>query len=139
MWDHLEGASTFWLDQLIWVGRSGLDGPIADPVPLALPIRPNPGRDTVITALRGSGRSWRVVFEGHSLTGVEAALQAGIGIFVASRRMVLYGMEPLPTGSGLPPLPEVEFVLVTRPDQDLGGTENAFIEVIRQAAVSSFL
>lgn len=130
-------ATPFWSDETSWVGRADLPQPIPDPVPLVVPVAPSPARDSLFETLRAHRRSWRVAFESASLAGIEAALQAGLGVCGAPRSMPLTGVAQLDERSGLPPLPDAEFVLV-EPEPGAGEAVLAFAEVLRQAAAWSF-
>lgn len=130
-------ATPFWSDETSWVGRADLPQPIPDPVPLVVPVAPSPARDSLFETLRAHRRTWRVAFESASLAGIEAALQAGLGVCGAPRSMPLTGVAQLDARSGLPPLPDAEFVLV-EPEPGAGEAVLAFAEVLRQAAAWSF-
>ena len=130
-------GTPFWSDATCWLGRADLPTPIPDPVPLVLPIAPSPARDLLLETLRTHRRSWRVAFESASLTGIEAALQAGLGVCAGPRSMPLVGVAQLDESYGLPPVPDVEFVMA-EPQPDAGEAVVAFAEVLRQAAAWSF-
>ena len=120
-----------------WGGRSELALPIPDPIPLVLPIAPNPMRDVLFEALRRHHRSWRVVFESSSLTGVEAALEAGLGVCVGPRSMPLRNGVHFDERCGLPPVPDAEYVMV-EPASSAPPAVQAFADVLRHAATLSF-
>lgn len=131
-------SSLLWREPGAWVGSPDLSAPIKDPVPLVLPVAPNPVRETLIDALRAQGRTWRIRFESPSLASIEAAMQARLGMCYAPRSMRLHGVEPLDLDRyGLPPLPDVEFVMVEA-DHRMTGAVGAFAEVLRQVASSTF-
>ncbi len=134
---HLPNATPLWTAELAWNGSPSLVLPIADPVPLVLPMAPSPMRDVLIETLRAHGRTWRVPFESISLTSLEAALQAGIGVCAGPRSMPLVGVTQFDETSGLPPLPPAEFVMV-EPVSTASVAIMAFAEVLREAAISSF-
>ena len=131
------GGTPFWSDSTCWLGRPDLPRPIPDPVPLVLPIAPSPARDQLLETLRAHGRSWRVTFEGASLAGIEAALQAGLGVCAGPRSMPLVGVDRLDESYGLPPMPDIAFVMA-EPAPDAGEAVRAFAEVLRRAAAWSF-
>lgn len=130
------GAS-LWSDATCWLGRADLPKPIPDPVPVVLPMAPSPAREALLDTLRAHRRTWRVAFESASLTGIEAALQAGLGVCAGPRSMPLVGLVRLDESYGLPPMPDVEFVMA-EPEPDAGEAVLAFAEVLRQAASWSF-
>lgn len=126
-------ATLLWSDELVWNGRLGYSLPVGEPVPLVLPIAPNPARDVPIETLRDAGRHWRVRFESVGIAGIEAALQAGMGICAGPRSMPLHGAGPLHEGHGLPPLPKVEFMMVG-PEAGASGAQLALAEIVRKIA-----
>ena len=131
-------AKPLWTDELVWYGRPDLFPlPVEDPVPLVLPVAPNPARDPPITALRSCGRSWLIRFESPSIAGIEAAMQAGLGFCVGPRSMRLYDVVELDARAGLPELPDVDFVMV---ESGRAATEAvlAFAELLRHAAKLGF-
>ncbi|MDT4869886.1 hypothetical protein FQZ97_1049400 [compost metagenome] len=54
---------------------------------------------------------WRIVCTCGSLSGLTAAAQAGMGVLVQPRSMAPAGLREIQAGT-LPPLEDVEFVLV---------------------------
>ncbi|WP_239479392.1 LysR substrate-binding domain-containing protein [Lichenicola cladoniae] len=127
-----------WRDNLAWIGRKNMRLSREEPVPLVLPLPPNPGRDMPIAMLRASGRSCFIRFESVGLAGIEAAVQAGLGICAGPRSMWLAGAAPLVEGHGLPDLPDVEFDLVTvkPPKKDFS---KAFLQILTAASKSGFI
>ena len=130
-------ATPFWSDAACWLGRADLPQPIPDPVPLVVPMAPSPARESILQILRAQRRTWRVAFESVSLASIEAALQAGLGVCVGPRSMPLHGVTQLDESYGLPPLPDIEFVMV-EPEPGADEAVLAFAEVLRQAAAWSF-
>ncbi len=128
---------TLWTDELVWNGALDYEIPDSDPVPLVLPIAPNPAREAPIEALRAAGRTWSVRFESLGLLGIEAALQAGLGVCAGPRTMPLHGAGPLRPGHGLPSLPDAEFVMVG-PSARATPVHVAFGEILSYAAASRF-
>lgn len=103
-----------WAEPLVWTG-SALGGPtIADgPVPLIAYPPPSITRARALEALRRAGRSWRVACTSTSLTGVRAAVLAGLGVALFARSQIPDGLVEL-AGAGLPEPGDVEFVLISR-------------------------
>lgn len=99
-----------WRDELVWAGR---DGQIPDPdrpLPLVLFSAPSVSRAIALHALEQAGRAWHVVCSSASLSGVQAAVQAGLGLAVQMRTMIPAGLR-IVSGGGLPPLGEIELIL----------------------------
>ncbi len=86
------------------------------PVPLVAFAPPCGFRDAAITALEAAGRPWEIVFTSPSLSGLRAAVAAGLGV-TARTRLSFPGLPAAePGAAGLPALPRVEFGLYARND-----------------------
>ena len=136
-YDRFPDAEPLFHDQLAWFGGLGLRLPVADPIPLVVPLPPNPTRSTILDCLRAAGRSSIIRFESIGVAGMEMALGAHLGVCAGPRGMALLGVAPLPDGHGLPPLPRVEFVMV-RAGRALSDAAHAFARVLADAARSRF-
>lgn len=101
-----------WADELIWAGRPGLVPDPALALPLVLYPPPSITRTLALDALEAAGRSWRIACTSGSLMGLRAAVEAGLGIAPHSARVMPAGLAPIPETAGLPPIGEVEFVVL---------------------------
>ncbi|RIV40015.1 LysR family transcriptional regulator [Micromonospora radicis] len=103
-----------WRDRLIWLAapdhRLGAD----EPVPLVVYPPPSISRAQALDALASAGRTWQLTCTSTSLGGLVAATRAGLGVMAHSAELVPPGLVPAPVGHRLPPLGEVEFVLLRR-------------------------
>lgn len=98
-------------DDVVWVGAG--PPPVPDePVPLVLYPPPSVTREIAIEALDAAGRAWRIASTSGSLSGLCAAVHAGLGVMPHSRRLMPAGLTEVPATSGLPPLGQIEFVAV---------------------------
>jgi DNA-binding transcriptional LysR family regulator len=132
----LAGVEQLWSDKLVWVGRSDTSLPVPDPVPLILSPAPSALRDLVLGTLQQAGRTWRILFEGGGLTGMEAGMRAGLGIGALPRTMERLGLDELGGNAGLPALPELHYAMVRGPS--VSDALLAFCQLFRHAAQSSF-
>ena len=130
-------STLLWTDSLVWVGSPNFSLPVHDPVPLVVPVSPNPARDAPIAALLACGRSWDIRFESVGIAGIEAALEAGVGLCASPQTMRIHGVSQLSNDSGLPDLPTVDFVMVG-PGHDATAVVHAFSQVLQQAAREGF-
>lgn len=94
-------------------------------VPLALLDPPCGFRDAALTALERAGRRYRVAATSQSLSGLRAAVGAGVALTARTARWIGPGIAPGPAELGLPDLGEAVFSIRVRPDappsaQDLG-------------------
>lgn len=115
-------------DDLAWVG-AGAAPPPEEPVPLVLYPPPSVTREIAIQALERAGRSWRIASTSGSLSGLCAAVFAGLGIMPHSRRLMPPGLIALPASFGLPELGQVEFVTLGS-SRRLRGAAAALAEVL---------
>lgn len=101
-----------WKDDLVWIGRQGLQLDPSEPVPLIAYAPPSITRSQAILALEQAGREWRVSCSSGSLNGLIAALHSGLGVAAHARHLVPTGLAPLPVDAGLPALPSTDFVAI---------------------------
>ena len=98
-------------ERLVWIaGDSALANPDR-PLPLILYPPPSISRAMALEALERAGRSWRIVCTSTSLTGLNAAGLAGLGICVQAEGFVAAGLAELPRSARLPELGSIEFVV----------------------------
>lgn len=107
-----------WREQLTWIGAPGIELPVAEPLPLVCLPPPSVTRELALAALADARRPWRAVCTSTSLSGITAALTAGLGVTAFVRGLVPPGTEDLSGRPGLPPLEPVEFVLRRHPATD---------------------
>ncbi|MEJ2686672.1 MAG: LysR substrate-binding domain-containing protein [Gammaproteobacteria bacterium] len=101
---------------LAWVASPDLRIPADAPLPLVLHNGPCVFRNAALGALHAIGRPWRIVLSTPSLSGMRAALRAGLGLGVRPRRWLESDLRVL--AGEMPPLPDVELALLTAPDTD---------------------
>lgn len=101
-----------WTEELRWVGRRDLDLDPAAPVPLVLYPPPSLTREIALRALDAAGRPWRAACTSGSLSGIRAAVLAGLGVAAHSPRLLPPGLVVVDRDMGLPPLEAIEFVVI---------------------------
>lgn len=106
-------GQTVWREELVWMGSP--DFRLREDMPLALVTFPPPSitRRMAIEALENAGLSWRVTCTSGSLSGIWAAVEAGLGISAQSPSLSPPTLVVLPFSPSLPKLGEVEFVVVS--------------------------
>lgn len=98
------------------------------PLPLAL-FPPHCGwRRLALARLDEAGRSWTLVLQSAGVTGILAALEAGLAISVFARNGLPTSLRPLSKAEGLPALPDFEYVLLRH--AKASEATNALAEVI---------
>lgn len=101
-----------WRDRLVWIGRPGYAIDADLPVPLVTFAPPSITRSRAIAALEAAGRDWHITCSSGGLSGLRAAALAGLGVAAHARHLIPPGLLELTTADGLPPLGEVEFVVI---------------------------
>lgn len=110
---HGRGTSTLLGHRDVhWVGSPGWQAPSDEPVQLAAFEAPCTFRSIAIDALDRAGLSWRHTFSSPGLSGLWAAVTAGLGVTVRTAQAIPAHLAILePEASGLPRLPAVDLVL----------------------------
>jgi len=117
-------------EPLVWLA-SDPDAMLAKPaLPLIVFPPPSLTRLLLMEALERSGTPWRIVCSCQSLSGLTAAARAGMGVLVQPRSLAPAGLREIPPPA-LPPLEDVEFVLVTALSADQA-TVSAFARKVRE-------
>lgn len=102
-------------EAVAWVraAKSAIDL-CADPLPLVFFPAPCGFRRAALEALEKTGRTWQVVYSSASLSSIQAAIQADLGIGVLGKSSLLPGMQALGKSSGLPVFPDLSLALYRR-------------------------
>ena len=82
-----------------------------EPLPLALFQAGCPFRDWALAGLSGLGRPYRIAYTSASISGVLAAVTAGLAVTVLGRSGLPAGVRPLGAAEGFPPLPPASITL----------------------------
>lgn len=104
-----------WKESLVWVSNGQHKFAPDEAIPLAVTPEPCIFRKHAIESLRQSNRPWRIAFTSTSVSSIEAAVHAGVGITVFSRGMVPGTLSVLDRNDGLADLADAEVVLMTAP------------------------
>jgi DNA-binding transcriptional LysR family regulator len=115
--------------RLVWIAA---DSALADPartLPLILYPPPSTSRAVALEALERSGRRWRIVCTSTSLSGLNAAALAGLGVCVQCDGFAPAGLSEVPRPAQLPELGSIEFV-VAGSGRTLRGPANALATAI---------
>lgn len=121
---------TVWREPLLWLGGPEWRDEPDRPVPLVLFPGVSITRKAAIDTLNRHRRRWHVAFSSPSLSALSAAVRAGFGITAQSSLLGGSDLMVLSGSAGLPPLPEVEFIVRARHQQPTGPAA-ALLEAIR--------
>lgn len=103
---------------LCWIGEPSAGRMLrkpSGPLPLVMLEAPCLMRSLALDALDKAGIPWRIVFTCASLSGVWAAVKAGLGITVRSQLGCPKGLQPI---QALPALPTLGLGVTTGPERD---------------------
>ena len=101
-------------EPLVWVA-----GPMARPeeeavLPLAVLPQGSVYRQCALDALGRDKRRWAITSTSDSIAGLQAAVYAGLAVSVLPRCAVAPAMRTLGASEGLPALPAIDLVMVSR-------------------------
>jgi len=97
---------------MIWIGQAELL--TQETIPLATLETPCIFRSSMLRSLENAGRRYRIAVETPSLTGLRAAVRAGLGVTCRTELFVDEDLTPLIPRRHLPSLPCVAYALFTR-------------------------
>ena len=106
---HLQKETLAWTQ----AEESKID-PRKDPLPLVMFGPLCRFRPIGLDALRRAGRSWEIVFDGGSLSSVQTAIKADLGLSILSPLSVVPGIKLVGKNRGLPSLPQVDLAFYSR-------------------------
>jgi len=116
--DPQPGMLTLRRERTCWVASKTHAVQTREPLPVALFDRACWWRDRALEALQKSGRPYRVVFSSESVTGIAAAVSAGIAVGALGEHSLRGEFRVLTPRDGLPALPDSVLVLQRRPGPD---------------------
>jgi len=100
-----------WCVRLVWIVA---EPALADPAHTmpALILYPPPSTSSAVAleALERAGRRWHIVYASTSLSGLNAAALAGLGVCVQCDGFAPAGLSEVPRPAQLPELGSIEFV-----------------------------
>ncbi len=97
-------AAKLWSERLAWVGGGVRDLLALRPLPLVAYPEGCTYRARMTEALSRAGIGWQIACTTASLSGLQAAVRAGLGVTVLSITTVPPGLAVLPTEAGFPGL-----------------------------------
>ncbi|MFC6742201.1 LysR substrate-binding domain-containing protein [Methylobacterium tardum] len=134
------GGTKVWREVLDWVASPRLVMEAGSPIPLILAPAPDVYRKRALSALDAAGRDWRIVYTSPSLAGLQAAVQAGLGVTVLPTEMIPANMISVSARLQLPKLPDTEIVLYRAPGHVSPAAElltSTIIAALEQARMST--
>lgn len=99
---------------VVWMAGARFRAQVNAPLPLVLVDSSCLFRRMAVEALTQSKRPWRTAFQTSTLTGVRAALRAGLGITPRTSEMLTPDLKVVDQELGLPQLPPISYRLFLR-------------------------
>lgn len=126
-----EGGEVTGRARRVWAASRDWQPPTGEPLPLVLFDAPCLFRNAALEALERAGQPWRVALSTPSLSGIRAAVRAGLGVSVRTERWLEPDMRIV---QELPPLPEVELALIRGTNE--GGAAERLRAALREALIT---
>lgn len=120
-------------DPTCWVASDHTDFSVVDPLPVALFDHACWWRDAAIASLQARGRPYRVVYSSQSVSGVIAAVEAGVAIGLVGQSSIKPGLSRVSAAFGFDPTPTSKLVLAT------GNLHNPDLLMAMKSAIRSAL
>jgi DNA-binding transcriptional LysR family regulator len=111
------GGIKAWPERLHWI--TSHRHPIEfdrDPLPLAVFEQGCLYRNRMIHAAEAAGRAWHIAYTSPNLSGIQAAVSAGLGVSILAEVAILPEHRRLAPADGFPPITDTEVALVAAPD-----------------------
>lgn len=105
-----------WKEQLVWLTGTKSDAHTRDPIPLLAYPQGCVYRKSMVNTLNLCEKAWRIVYCSPSLSGLLAAVDAGLGMTVLSEKTAPVHLRRLKENDGFPSLPAVDVGVYYRTD-----------------------
>lgn len=119
-------------DPTCWVSSTHRDFPAGDSIPVALFDHACWWRDAAIASLEARGKPYRIAYSSQSVSGVIAAVEAGIAIGLLGRSSLHPGLSVVGGSLGFGPTPASKLVMTSSGAQE-GGPVVAMKAAVRSA------
>ena len=120
-------------DELVWVSSKKFNRAKEEAVPLIVASEGCIYRHTAMTGLSNASLSWKIVYTNPDLTGIQYAIQEGLGVTVLSRSIVPENLHILSASAGLPSLDRVSINIICNEQR---GSDEA-IELLKEFLTAS--
>jgi DNA-binding transcriptional LysR family regulator len=113
--NNFTGGLVVHQEQLVWIVGEHSQAQFEDPVQLALLPPGNIYREHAIEHIERAGRKWQIACVSESVSGLQAAVFAGMAVTVLCRCALVSGMREITPSEGFLPLPKVDLLLYKAP------------------------
>ncbi len=119
-------------DDLVWVGAKRFNLRQNKEVPLIVAPEGCLYRQQALASLEKMKIPWRIVYTIVDISGIQAALQEGIGVTVLAKTSVPENLYVMPVDPAFPPMAKVGMRLRTKPDLQMPAVDR-LVHYIEQA------
>ena len=110
-------------DTMVWMGHEKTLLEQDAPVPVVAYQAPSFSRQVGIDALEAAGRTWRITCNSREVSGLLAAVRAGLGVAVFPQTLIPDDLVKVTNKFALPVLGEVDFTLLRNPSAPADSTD----------------
>lgn len=121
-------------DPTCWVSSAGVTVPVDECLPVALFDHACWWRDAAIGSLQARGKRYRVVYSSQSVSGVIAAVEAGIAVGLLGRSSLHAGLSVVSEALGFGGTPASKLVMASSKPSD-----DAPVEAMKTAIRAAFM
>ncbi|MCB1798703.1 MAG: LysR family transcriptional regulator [Gammaproteobacteria bacterium] len=114
--------------QMVWIGPEAFEWDRRQPLPIASFDNPCGFHKAATTALDRARIPWRLVYTTSSVTGLIAAVRAGMAVTVRTPHSLQQGTALVQTELVLPELPSLDVLLLRAKAMPLGGALEDMLE-----------
>ena len=112
-----KGGIAVWPERVLWVtSKAHPANPKSESVPLIFFPAGCLYRTRAIHAIESAGRSWHMAYTSSSLSGIQAAVAAGLGLSILPEIAIQADHRRLTAKDGFAPIDKTEVALVASPD-----------------------
>lgn len=123
----------------VWLASTRYVHNPTTPVPLILADEPSLYRKLALTALEQAQTAWQTHYVAPNLSGIKAALHAGLGITARNIELINNDFRVLGTSESLPLLPDVAYYLWMRRSSPQSHTQHVYDLLNQHMALNSSL
>jgi DNA-binding transcriptional LysR family regulator len=110
-------------DTMVWMGHENMLLDAEQPVPIVAYQAPSFSRQMGIEALEAVGRTWRITCNSREVSGLLAAVRAGLGVAVFPQTLIPDDLVKVTNKFELPALGQVDFTLLRNPSAPAESTD----------------
>lgn len=125
-------------DPTCWMSSAHRSFESGDILPVALFDQACWWRDAAIASLKARGKPYRIVYSSQSVSGVIAAVEAGVAVGLLARSSLHAGLSVANEALGFARTPASHLVMVSRDPQDKGSGDGP-VQAMKSAIRTAFL